>query len=87
VKELVIRKKADIEKLKERFEEFAEFDGEKHYLTAQDFTHSGTITFMRYEDGRLTLHRKNDRFWDVQEQPVEWNELWGYRKSLNSALR
>jgi hypothetical protein len=84
---LVIRRKADIEKLKERFVEFAEFDGEKHYLAAHDFAHSGTITFMRYEDGRLTVHRKNDRFWDLEELPIDWDELWGYRKSLNSALR
>lgn len=88
----MIKKKIDISStFIPCFEQLAEWDGKKYYLLLEDTINEGSLTIMKYKDGNFTLHRKNNLFWDVEEQPLANDELidiiWKNRKAVNRFLK
>lgn len=57
------------------------------YFTFNIEKPKGTVTIMKYEDGKITLHRKNELFWDIHEIEMEIDHLkallWENRKMIN----
>lgn len=88
---MIIKRRVDVENLIEKFEEFAEWDGTKSYLTINDTKQNGSITIMKYEEAQFTYYRKNDLFWYIREVEITTKELykliWNYRKSINEYFK
>jgi hypothetical protein len=86
----VIKRKSDIEKFLFSFCLYADWDGEKFYLTIVDEENNGTITLMQYTEGHFTIHCMNERFCDRIEAPLEKEQLnkliWNKRKYINRII-
>jgi hypothetical protein len=78
---MIIKKKIDCVHFLVHFVDFAEWDGEKHYIQLPG------ITLMQYYDGTCTFHRKNDSFVDIKETEFGRDFVWAYRKVINDFLR
>jgi hypothetical protein len=72
------------------FERYANLDGTKYFLTLNTVSPNGTLTIMKYPDGKFTYHRKNEHYWDIREIDIEMEMLsdiiWGFRKSINELI-
>lgn len=84
---MVIKKKIDASLFLVYFSDFAEWDGKKHYIVLEDHLHEGTITLIHYFPDQFTYHRKNDRFTDWREIPLDKETVWKYRKEINKLLK
>jgi hypothetical protein len=78
---MIIKRKIDASHFIVHFMDFAEWDGSKYYIQLPG------ITLMQYEDGRCTLHRKNESFEDIKETEFNRDFVWSYRKVINEHIR
>jgi hypothetical protein len=73
------------------FEIFAKWNGEKYYLTLETENPKGTLTILKSKDGRFFYHRKNERYWDIKEIPIEtgilMDVIWAYRAAINESIK
>jgi hypothetical protein len=87
----VIKRKKDILEFLDEFENYANWDGVKYYLTLQTVIPNGTLTFIKYPNGEFTYHRKNDLYWDIKEIKTNCDMLtdiiWGFRKTVNECIK
>lgn len=87
----MIRRKRDSLDFIKDFETYADWDGDKYYISLKTTNPNGTLTLMKYKDDSFTYHRKNDLYWDVTEITAD-NEMltdiiWGFRKAINECIR
>jgi len=72
------------------FEVFANWDGEKHFLTMETENPKGILTIMKSSDGLFYYHRKNELYWDIREIKVETDILtdiiWAFRQAINKSI-
>ena len=87
----MIKRKSEVENIIEKLEDFAKWDGSKFYFTFNTENPKGTITIMKYEDGKITVHRKNELFWDIVEMEMNTtrliNLIWQSRKMKNRFIK
>lgn len=73
------------------FETFANWDGEKFYLTLETEKPKGTLTIMKSQDGKFYYHRKNEGYWDLKEIMIDRGILsdviWTFRKSITKSVK
>lgn len=87
----MIKSKREISGFLRNFEIYANWDGEKYYLTIDTVKPKGTLTIMKYGHDIFTFHRKNELYWDIKEIEIEKDMLkdilWGFRKVINECIR
>jgi hypothetical protein len=83
----MIRNKKDTILFITEFEEFAEWDGNKHNFTFQK--DGGTVTLIKYQDGTITYHRMTLALCDIKEIIIVdvYEYLWKNRKHINKFLK
>jgi hypothetical protein len=73
------------------FEAFANWDGEKHFITMETENPKGILTIMKSQEGIFYYHRKNELYWDLKEIKVETDILtdiiWAFRMAINKSLK
>lgn len=73
------------------FEAFANWDGEKHFLTMETENPKGILTIMKSSEGAFFYHRKNEMYWDIKEIEVETGILtdiiWTFRLAVNKSIK
>ncbi|MCM2532738.1 hypothetical protein NDK43_10525 [Neobacillus pocheonensis] len=87
----LIRRKKEISGFLTNFQSYADWDGGKYYLSLNTDNPKGTLTLIKYPDGKFTYHRKNESYWDIKEIRVDNDILmeiiWGFRKAINECIR
>lgn len=72
------------------FDRYAQHDGSKYFLTLNTVSPNGTLTIIKYPEGKFTYHRKNENYWDIKEIEIEKDMLseiiWGFRKTINEMI-
>jgi hypothetical protein len=86
----MLTRMSEITEFLNHFERYAHLDGPKYYLTLNTVSPNGTLTIMKYPDGKFTYHRKNEQYWDIKEIDIDIDMLsdiiWGFRKTINELL-
>jgi hypothetical protein len=87
----MIKRKSDVINFIEKLEDLSNWDGNKYYFKFNTENPNGTITMMKYVDGKLTVHRKNELYWDIAEHEMNTNRLinliWKNRKMINRVFK
>jgi hypothetical protein len=87
----MLKSKGEIQVFLKIFEAFANWDGEKHFLTMETENPKGTLTIMKSREGAFYYHRKNELYWDIREIKVETDILtdiiWAFRKAINKSIK
>ncbi|OLS40684.1 hypothetical protein [Bacillus sp. MRMR6] len=87
----MIRRKIEVAEFLNEFENYANWDGMKYYLTLNTVKPKGNLTIMKYDNGTFTYHRKNELYWDIRENKIECeiltDILWSFRKTINEYIR
>lgn len=72
------------------FEAFANWDGEKHFITMETENPMGILTIMKSGKGEFYYHRKNELYWDIKAINVETDILidiiWAFRKAVKKSI-
>jgi hypothetical protein len=88
--DIVLESKWEVQVFLRIFEAFANWDGEKHFLTMETETPKGILTIMKSPDGVFYYHRKNELYWDIKEIKVETDILtdiiWTFRLAVNKSI-
>ncbi|MDQ1003939.1 hypothetical protein QFZ28_004339 [Neobacillus niacini] len=88
---MVIKRKKEAVTFLDNFTKYANFDGQKYYLTLETDNPNGTLTIMKYNNGEFTYHRKNELYWDIKEIKTDIDMLtdiiWGFRKAINECIK
>lgn len=81
---LKITRKRDVIHFIKEFEEFAQFDGLKHYFAFDN----DTVTLMKYHNNIFTFNRINDLFCDIDETQIPDIEkfVWENRRLINESI-
>jgi hypothetical protein len=86
----MLKSKWEVRVFLKTFEVFANWDGEKHFLTMETENPNGILTIMKYPDGIFYYHRKNELYWDIREIIVETEILtdiiWAFRLAINKSI-
>lgn len=86
----MIKRISEITGFLNHFERYANLDGTKYFLTLNTVSPNGTLTILKYPDGKFTYHRKNEHYWDIREIDIEEEMLsdiiWGFRKTINELI-
>jgi hypothetical protein len=89
--DIVLESKWEVQVFLKIFEAFANWDGEKHFLTMETETPKGILTIMKSKDGAFYYHRKNELYWDIKEIEVETDILtdiiWTFRLAVNKSIK
>lgn len=83
---MIIKKKVDIKFFLVDFVDYAEWDGNKYFLTV-NISDGGEITLMQYLNGETTYFSKNKYYWSARELPVNEKVIWENRKFINRFIR
>jgi hypothetical protein len=87
----VLKSKSEVQVFLKIFEAFANWDGEKHFLTMETENPMGILTIMKSSDGDFYYHRKNELYWDIKEIKVETGILtdiiWTFRQAVNKSIK
>ena len=87
----MIKRKSEVINIIEKLEELSNWDGNKYYFTFNTENPKGTITIMKYMDGKITVHRKNELYWDIAEHEMNttWliDLIWKNRKMINRVIK
>lgn len=83
----MIKSKKDVIRFVNGFEEYAYWDGTKHYFTFKK--EEGIVTLMKYEDETITYHRMNVAFCDIKEIIIcdVYEYIWANRKAINLSIK
>jgi hypothetical protein len=86
----VLESRREVQVFLNIFEAFANWDGEKHFLTMETENPKGILTIMKSKDGIFYYHRKNELYWDIKEIKVETDMLtdiiWTFRRAVNKSI-
>jgi hypothetical protein len=86
----MLKSKWEVRVFLKTFEVFANWDGEKHFLTMETENPNGILTIMKYPDGIFYYQRKNELYWDIREIIVETDILtdiiWAFRLAINKSI-
>ncbi|WHX98604.1 hypothetical protein [Neobacillus sp. DY30] len=86
----MLKTKTEVQVFLKIFEAFANWDGEKHFLTMETETPIGILTIMKTQDGAFYYHRKNELYWDIKEIKVETDILtdiiWTFRLAVKKSI-
>ncbi|WP_045519640.1 hypothetical protein [Neobacillus niacini] len=73
------------------FEAFANWDGEKHFLTMETENPRGILTIMKSLDGAFYYHQKNELYWDLREikvgKDILTDIIWTFRQAINKSIK
>lgn len=87
----MLKSKWEVHVFLKTFEAFANWDGEKHFLTMETESPKGILTIMKSQDGAFYYHRKNELYWDLREIKVETDILtdiiWTFRLAINKSIK
>jgi hypothetical protein len=87
----MLKGKGEIHVFLKTFEAFANWDGEKHFLTMETENPKGILTIMKSREGDYYYHRKNELYWDIREIKVETDILidiiWAFRQAINKSIK
>jgi hypothetical protein len=87
----MLKSKWEIHVFLKTFEAFANWDGEKHFLTMETENPKGILTIMKSREGDFYYHRKNELYWDIRENKVETDILtdiiWAFRQEINKSIK
>jgi hypothetical protein len=87
----VLKSKREVQVFLKIFEAFANWDGEKHFLTMETENPKGILTIMKSSEGAFYYHRKNELYWDIKEIKVETGILtdiiWTFRQAVNKSIK
>lgn len=87
----MLNSKWEVQVFLNTFEAFANWDGEKHFITMETENPKGILTIMKSEEGTFYYHRKNELYWDLREIKVETEILteiiWAFRIAINKSIK
>jgi hypothetical protein len=88
--DIVLESKWEVQVFLNIFEAFANWDGEKHFLTMETENPKGILTIMKSKEGIFYYHRKNELYWDIKDIKVETDMLtdiiWTFRQAVNKSI-
>ena len=86
----MLKSKEEVHGFLKTFEVFANWNGEKHFLTMETECPTGVLTIMKSPEGEFYYHRKNEFYWDIKEIKVETDILtdiiWAFRQAINKSI-
>lgn len=87
---IMLRSRWEVLDFLRNFESYANWDGEKFYLSLETEKPKGILTLMKSKEGAYYYHRKNELYWDLKEMDVDRGILsdiiWTFRTQITKSL-
>ncbi|MEH7180299.1 hypothetical protein [Neobacillus vireti] len=87
----MLKSREEVQVFLKTFEVFANWNGEKHFLTMDTENPKGILTIIKSSEGEFYFHRKNELYWDIKEIKVDTDILidiiWAFRQAINKSIK